>query len=140
MPSWIFLALASAVFAAATGIFAKIGLATVPSDLATLIRTLVVVALAGLVVAVGGDWRAVPDISARGWGFLVLSGLATGASWLCWFRAAALGDVARIAPIDKLSVVFLALLSTTLLGEQLSMRAWIGVALVAVGAVLAATG
>jgi len=128
----------SALFAALTGIFAKLGVVEIPSQLATLIRTLVVVALAACLVAASGEWHAVPGVSPRGWAFLVLSGLATGASWLCWFRALSLGDAARVAPIDKLSVVILAAFGVFVLGEKLSSLNWLGIALITLGAVLVA--
>lgn len=138
LSSWLVWALISAAFAALTGIFAKLGVAGIPSDLATLIRTLVVVALAAVLVAATGEWRDWSTIPPRGWLFLVLSGLATGASWLAWFRALSLGDAARVAPIDKLSVVFVAVFATTVLGERLGPTNWLGIALIALGAVLVA--
>ncbi len=138
VPPWLVWALASAVFAAATALFAKIGVADVPSGLATWIRTLVVVALLSGLLAVTGDWRHLPDLSSRTWIALALSGLATGASWLCWFHALSLGDAARVAPIDKLSVVFVAVLATAFLGERLSGLNWAGVGLIALGATLVA--
>jgi bacterial/archaeal transporter family protein len=134
---WLVWALLSALFAAATAIFAKIGVERVESDLATLIRTLIVAAaLAGLLAATG---RLQPTtISPRSWLFLTLSALATGASWLCYFRALKLGDAARVAPIDKLSVVLVALIGVFVLGERLSAANWLGVALIAAGAALVA--
>jgi bacterial/archaeal transporter family protein len=135
---WIFWALLAALFAAATAILAKVGVRDTPSDLATLIRTLVVVAFAGLIVAASGQWRGLQDLTPRTWMFLTLSGLATGASWLCYFRALKLGDAARVAPLDKLSVVLVAVLGTAFLGEHLSVKNWLGVAMIAGGAVLVA--
>jgi transporter family protein len=135
---WVFWSLLAAVFAAATAILAKVGVRDVPSDLATLIRTLVVVAFAGLIVMATGQWRGVGELSPRTWLFLGLSGLATGASWLCYFRALKLGDAAQVAPLDKLSVVLVAVLGTAFLGEQLSLKNWLGVAMIAGGAVLVA--
>jgi bacterial/archaeal transporter family protein len=138
MASWQFWALASAGFAALTAIFAKIGVSGVGSDFATLIRTLVILAVvSGLVVATG-QWQPLASVSARTYVFLVFSGIATGGSWLCYFRALKLGDAAKVAPIDKLSVVFVALLATVFLGERLSGQNWFGVALIAAGAVLVA--
>ncbi len=136
--SWVFWALLSAVFAALTAVFAKVGVSDINSNLATLIRTLVVL-IAGifLVVATHG-WQAAATISSRTWLFLVLSGLATGASWFCYFHALKLGDAARVAPIDKLSVVFVAVFSVLFLGEKLSLPNWLGVALIATGAILVA--
>ena len=135
---WVFWSLLAAVFAAATAILAKVGVRDTPSDLATLVRTLVVVAFAGLIVIATGQWRGVGELSPRTWLFLGLSGLATGASWLCYFRALKLGDAARVAPLDKLSVVLVAVLGTAFLGEQLSLKNWLGVAMIAGGAVLVA--
>lgn len=137
-PAWLFWALLSAVFAAATALFAKLGVAQVPVQLATLLRTLVVVVFAGGLVAATGEWRALPGLGASAWGALILSGLATGASWLCWFRALSLGDAARVAPIDKLSVVLVAVFGVTFLGEKLAPMNWLGIALIAAGAVLVA--
>ncbi len=139
MPSsWVVWAFLSAAFAALTAIFAKIGVAGVNSDFATFLRTLVVVAvLAGLLTALR-EWRPLGEISARTYLFLTLSGLATGASWLCYFRALQLGDAARVAPIDKLSVALVAIFGVTVLGERLALVNWLGVALIAAGAALAA--
>jgi transporter family protein len=136
--TWPFWAVLSAVFAAATAILAKLGVAHVPPDLATLIRTIVIAALLGLLVVATGQARAVGAISPKAWIFLVLSGFATGASWLCDFRALKLGPAAQVAPVDKLSVVFVAILGVTLLGERLSALGWTGVGFIAVGAALVA--
>ncbi len=138
MVSWQFWALASAGFAALTAIFAKIGVSGVGSDFATLIRTLVILAVVSALVLASGQWQPLASVSARSYVFLVLSGVATGGSWLCYFRALKLGDAAKVAPIDKLSVVFVALLATVFLGERLSGQNWFGVALIAAGAVLVA--
>ncbi|MEH3147829.1 MAG: EamA family transporter [Methylobacterium frigidaeris] len=136
--SWPFWAVLSAVFAALTAILAKAGVEGVASDVATFLRTLVVVAVTGALLAASGQWRLLTAVPGRSTLFLVLSGLATGASWLCYFRALALGDAARVAPLDKLSVVFVALFGVLLLGERLSVINWLGIALIAAGAVLAA--
>jgi transporter family protein len=136
--SWLLWAVLSAIFAAATAIFAKVGVSGLNSDLATLIRTAVVVCVLVALVSATGQWQPLDEISTRTWVFLVLSGLGTGASWLCYFRALKLGDAARVAPIDKLSVVFVAVLGVTFLGERLSGVNWAGVALIAAGAVLVA--
>lgn len=136
--AWQFWALLSAVFAALTAVLAKIGVENVNSDLATLVRTIVIVVFAGLIVAATGQWQPPGSISGRSWLFLVLSGLATGLSWLCYFRAIKLGDVARVQPIDKLSVVFLAIIAVVFLRERLSTINWIGILLVAAGAILVA--
>lgn len=138
LASWPFWALASAVFAALTAILAKVGIDGIGSNLATFIRTVVILAFAGLILTVAGEWRAPGSISSRSWLFLVLSGLATGASWLCYFRALKLGEAAKVAPVDKLSVVFVAIIAAVFLGEKLSPLNWLGVALIAAGAVLVA--
>jgi transporter family protein len=138
--SWQFWALLSAGFAAMTAIFAKLGVDRVNPDLATLIRTAVVLVLLFLLVAATRQWQPLASIPPRAYLFLLLSGLATGASWLCYFRALRLGDAARVAPIDKLSVVFVAILAALFLGERLSVTGWAGVALIACGAVLVALG
>ena len=135
---WFYWALWSAVFAALTAIFAKLGLEGVDSDLATLVRTaVIIVVLAGFVYATG-KWSNPLVLAPRTWLFLVLSGLATGASWVCYFRALKIGDAARVAPIDKLSVVLVAVFGVLFLGERLSGTNWLGVALIAGGAVLVA--
>lgn len=136
--SWQVWALLSAAFAALTAVFAKIGVEGVNSDYATFLRTLVIVAVLGTILLATGEWQPPGSVSGRSYVFLVLSGLATGASWLCYFRALALGDAARVAPVDKLSVVFVALFGVLFLGETLSGRNWLGVALIACGVVLVA--
>lgn len=136
--SWQFWAVLSAVFAALTAIFAKIGVENVNSDLATFIRTIVVVVVLAGIVAATGQWQAPSSISTRTYVFLLLSGLGTGASWLCYFRALKLGDAARVAPIDKLSVVLVALFGAGFLGERLTPLNWLGVAAIAGGAILVA--
>lgn len=138
LASWQVWALASAGFAALTAIFAKIGVTDINADFATFIRTLVILVLAGAIVAASGQWQSLDAVPARSWLFLLLSGLATGASWLCYFRALKMGDAARVAPIDKLSVVFVAVLGVLLLGEKLSLANWLGVALITGGALLVA--
>ncbi len=136
--AWQFWAVAAAAFAALTAIFAKVGVENVDSDLATFIRTVVILfAIAGILL-VSGQWRGFAAVSQRTYGFLVLSGLATGASWLCYFRALKIGDAARVAPIDKLSVVLVAIFAALFLGERLSAVNWLGVAMIAGGAVLVA--
>lgn len=138
MQSWQLWALLSAVFAALTAIFAKIGVENVPSDLATFIRTIVVVCVLALIVYATRQFQNPADISARTYVFLLLSGLGTGASWLCYFRALKLGSAAQVAPIDKLSVVLVALFGVVFLGERLTALNWLGIALVAAGALLVA--
>lgn len=140
LQTWQFWALSSAVFAALTAIFAKIGVTDVNSDMATLIRTAIILPLTAAVALGLGNWQSPNLISGRSWLFLVLSGLATGASWICYFRALKLGNASQVAPIDKLSVVFVAILAALLLGERLSLQGWAGVALIGAGAVLLAVG
>ena len=136
--NWVFWAVLSAVFAALTAIFGKVGVAGVGADFATFIRSMVILGALALILSATGGWQGLGTISARSWLFLVLSGLATGASWVCYYRALKLGDAARVAPIDKLSVVIVAILGALLLGERLSLANWGGVALIAAGAVLVA--
>jgi transporter family protein len=138
LTSWQLWALLSAAFAALTAIFAKIGVENVNSDLATFIRTIVILLALGAILLGTGQWRPLGDISGRSYLFLVLSGLATGGSWVCYFRALKLGDAARVAPIDKLSVVLVAVFGVAFLGEKLSGPNWLGVLLIGAGAVLVA--
>ena len=138
MLSWQLWAVLSAVFAALTAIFAKIGVENVNSDLATFIRTIVVVVVLGGILIATGKWQPPASISSRTYLFLLLSGMGTGASWLCYFRALQLGDAARVAPIDKLSVVLVAIFGVGFLGERLSGVNWLGIAAIAGGAVLVA--
>jgi transporter family protein len=137
---WQAWALLSAAFAALTAVFAKAGVAGIPPDLATFLRTLVIVAVLAALLTATGQWRPPGAIPRHGLGFLVLSGLATGASWLCYFRALRLGDASRVAPVDKLSVVLVAVFGAVFLGERLSTAGWLGVALIALGAALVARG
>lgn len=136
--SWLVWALLSAVFAALTAVLAKVGVAAVAPDVATFVRTLVVAGVLAVLLVVTGQWQPPASIPGRAWLFLGLSGLATGASWLCYFRALDLGDVARVAPLDKLSVVLVAVLGVVVLGERLSGLNWLGVGLIAAGALLVA--
>ena len=138
LSSWQLWAVLSAAFAALTAIFAKVGVENVGSDFATFIRTIVILCAAGAILALTGQWQPLGSVSARSYLFLFLSGLATGGSWLCYFRALKLGDVARVAPIDKLSVVLVAIFGATFLGEKIAPQNWLGVALIALGAVLVA--
>ena len=138
LASWQFWALLSAVFAALTAIFAKLGVQGVNSDFATFVRTLVVVAALGAILAVNGTWQNPGGVTGTTWLFLGLSGLATGASWLCYFRALKIGQAAQVAPIDKLSVVLVAIFAVIFLGERPAAKDWLGIALIASGAVLIA--
>lgn len=136
--SWIFWAFLSACFAALTAIFAKVGVENVNSDLATLIRTVVIFVTLAAILAAIGELKRPEALSARTWTFLILSGLATGGSWICYFRALKIGQAAQVAPIDKLSVVMVAIFGAVFLGEKLSATGWIGVALIGLGAILVA--
>ncbi len=136
--SWQMWAVLSAMFAALTAIFAKVGVENINPDLATFIRTAIVLASFAILLFATGQFRAPGEISAKTWIFLVLSGLATGASWLCYFRALKLGPATLVAPIDKLSVVLVALFAFVFLGERPSTTGWLGIALIAAGAVLLA--
>jgi transporter family protein len=138
--SWQLWAILSAVFAALTAIFAKIGVENINSDLATFIRTVVV--LFSFLVLLLATGQLVPSgpIAGRTWIFLILSGLGTGASWLCYFRALKLGPASLVAPVDKLSVVLVAIFGALVLGERPSPAAWLGIAMIGCGAALIASG
>ena len=129
--SWFIWALLSAAFAALTAIFAKLGIQGVDSDLATLIRTAVIIVVLSAFVWLTGKWSDPLALSPRTWGFLVLSGLATGASWVCYFRALKVGEASKVAPVDKLSLVLVAVFAFVFLGERPNAREWAGIALVA---------
>lgn len=135
---WQVWALFSAGFAALTAIFAKIGVEGVNSDFATLIRTCVVIVVLTTIVAATGQFQPLREISPKTWIFLALSGLGTGASWLCYFRALKLGDAARVAPVDKLSIVLVAVFGVIFLGEKLSLLHWLAIAMMTAGAVMLA--
>ena len=130
---WFILALASAVFAALTSILAKIGIEGVNSNLATAIRTVVVVVMAWGMVFLTNAQNGLAEIGRKSWLFLILSGLATGASWLCYYRALQLGEASRVVPIDKLSVVFTLILSFVFLHEQFTVKSLIGCILIGLG-------
>ena len=134
--SWPFWALLSASFAALTAIFAKISVENINSDLATLLRTAVIATFLAAIVAVTRQYQPLASISARTYAFLTMSGLATGASWLCYFRALKLGDAARVAPVDKLSIVLVAVFGVAFLGERLTPANWLGIVLIGCGALL----
>ncbi|MGL4651496.1 MAG: EamA family transporter [Caldilineaceae bacterium] len=138
LASWQTWALLSALFAALTAIFAKIGVENVNSDFATFLRTTVILVALAAILTGTGSWQSLGTISNRSIAFLVLSGLATGASWVCYFRALKIGNASQVAPIDKLSVVLVALFGVMFLGEELSLPNWLGVGLIAAGAVLVA--
>ena len=136
--SWQVWAVLSAVFAALTAIFAKVGVESIDSDIATLIRTVIVLISLALILFAAGKLTQPGPISAKSWLFLLLSGLGTGASWLCYFRALKLGPATLVAPIDKLSVVLVAVFGVVFLGERPSLQGWLGIVLIAAGAVLIA--
>ena len=134
--NWLVWALLSAVFAAATAILAKIGLEGIDSDYATLIRTTVILVVLGVLVYATGKWQNPGSVPGRALLFLTLSGLATGASWVCYFRALKVGEASKVAPVDKLSVVLVALFAVVFLGERPAFRDWIGIACVGAGVLL----
>ena len=136
---WFAFALGSAVFAALTAILAKVGIEGVDSNLATAVRTLVVLVMAWAIVLMTGVQGGLASISAKSWVFLVLSGLATGASWLCYYRALQLGQASLVVPIDKLSLVITLVLAVVLLREQLTVRGVVGAVLVTAGAIVMVT-
>ena len=136
--SWLYWALASAVFAAMTAIFAKLGLQGVDSDFATFIRTLVIIAALSAFLTYAKKWQPLGSLSAKNWLFLILSGLATGASWLAYFKALQMGDASQVAPIDKSSVGLVAVFAVVFLGERPNGQTWLGIALVAAGVLVLA--
>ncbi len=131
--SWFYWALLSAGFAALTAIFAKVGIRGVDSDLATLVRTAIILVVLAAFVGYAGKWTNPLSLSPRTWVFLGLSGLATGASWVCYFRALQIGEASKVAPVDKLSLVLVAVFAFAFLGERPSLREWLGIAMVAGG-------
>ena len=136
--TWFYWALLSAVFAALTAIFAKIGIQGVDSDLATLVRTAIIIVVLTAFVWGTGKWSNPLALSSKTWLFLGLSGLATGASWVCYFRALQVGDASKVAPVDKLSLVLVAVFAYAFLGERPAMREWLGIAMVAGGVLVLA--
>lgn len=135
---WFYWALLSAIFAALTAIFAKVGIQGVDSDLATLIRTAIIIVVLSAFVAYTGKWTNPLELSPKTWLFLGLSGLATGASWVCYFRALKIGDASKVAPVDKLSLVLVAVFAFAFLGERPSLREWSDISMVAGGVLLLA--
>jgi transporter family protein len=136
--SWLFWALLAAAFAALTAIFGKLGVEQVNADFATLLRTLVVVVVLAAIVTASGQAQSLASISGRSYLFLLLSGVATGLSWLCYYRALKLGPASLVAPVDKLSVVLVAIFGVALLGERLDLRQWCGIAAIGGGVLLLA--
>lgn len=133
---WLIFALLSAIFAALTSILAKIGIAGVNSNLATAIRTLVVVFMAWGMVFLTHAQSGIASINRKSWIFLILSGLATGASWLCYYRALQIGDASKVVPIDKLSVVITLILAFVFLQEEFTVRSFLGCILIAAGTLI----
>lgn len=136
--AWFYWAILSASFAALTAIFAKLGIQGVDSDLATLVRTAVIIVVLAAFVVYAGKWSNPFTLPARTWLFLVLSGLATGASWVCYFRALQVGEASKVAPVDKFSLVLVAVFAVVFLGERPSLRDWGGIGLVAAGVLVLA--
>src|SRR3569833_2161841 len=137
---WLPFALGSALFAALTALFGKLGVAGINSDLATFIRTVVILLLAAGILSLRGEWAPPSGLPWRGWLFLVLSGIATGLSWLCYYRALQLGPVSKVAPVDKLGVVLAMALGMLVLGEKASPLALAGGGLGVAGAIMVALG
>jgi transporter family protein len=135
---WFVWALLSAAFAALTAIFAKIGLEGIDSDLATLVRTAIILVLLAAFVWATGKWRDPLTLPAKTLLFLTLSGMATGASWVCYFRALKMGEASKVAPVDKLSVVLVAVFAFLFLHERPAAREWAGIVLVATGVLVLA--
>lgn len=135
---WFFWAALSAGFAALTAIFAKVGIKGIDSDLATLVRTIIITFVLSGFIWFTGKWNNPFLMSAKTWTFLGLSGLATGASWVCYFRALQIGDASKVAPVDKFSLVLVAIFAFAFLGERPTVREWVGIALVAIGVLVLA--
>lgn len=136
LPDWFFWALLSAVFAAMTAIFAKVGLEGVNSDFATLVRTCIILIVLTAFVFFTGKWSNPGSLSPKTWLFLTLSGLATGASWVCYFRALKIGEASKVAPVDKLSLVLVAIFAFVFLHERPGIREWLGILMVAAGVIV----
>ena len=137
--SWVMYAFGAAFFAALTAVFGKLGVSGLNSNLATLIRTVVVLALLAAIVAMRGEWQRPASIPAHSWLFLLLSGAATGLSWLCYYRALQIGPVSGVAAVDKLSVALAIALGVLFLGEHLSWQLLVGAALITAGTLVIAT-
>ena len=135
---WFWFALGSAVFASLTSILAKVGIEGVPSNLATALRTMVVVVMSWMMVFLTNQQGGIHDISRRSWIFLILSGLATGASWLCYYKALQVGEVSKVVPIDKLSVVITLVLAFVFLHEKFTPKSLIGCVLIGAGTLVMA--
>jgi transporter family protein len=138
--NWFWWALASAFFAGITAVLAKVGVAGVDSNLATAVRTTVILVFAWVVFLATAPARHLFQLTGRNWLYLVLSGIATGFSWICYFRALQLGEASRVAPVDKLSVVFAIAFAALILGERLGWQQWLGGALIVTGAMVMTLG
>lgn len=136
--SWFYWALASAFFAALTAVFAKVGLQGIDSDFATFIRTLVIIAALALFLTYTGKWQGVEGFSGKNWAFMILSGLATGASWLAYFKALQLGEASKVAPVDKFSIVLVTVMAVLFLKERPSAQEWLGIGLITAGVLVLA--
>lgn len=136
MNSWQMYALGSAFFAGLTAILGKIGVQHINSDVATFIRTIVILAITALLISFKGQWISIQKVNSHSYLFLVLSGIATGASWLCYYRALQLGPASKVAPVDKLSVVFVIILAIVFLGEKLTVKSFLGALLISSGALI----
>jgi transporter family protein len=135
---WRVFAVGSALFASLTAIFGKVGVAQIDSNLATFLRTIVILLVTALLISARHEWQRPDQLSMKGVLFLVLSGIATGLSWLCYYRALQTGPASRVAPIDKLSVIFVVLIAVSFLGEKLTWKVGVGSVLITAGAVLMA--
>ncbi|MGZ5198608.1 MAG: EamA family transporter [Telluria sp.] len=136
LPNWVLFALGSAFFAALTALFGKLGVAGINSNMATFIRTIVILAVTAAILSMRAEWQRLGSISRYTWLFLVLSGIATGLSWLCYYRALQLGPVSKVAPIDKLSVAIAIVLGVLFVGERLTWQVALGGALIVAGSVV----
>ncbi len=135
---WQFWAVLSAIFAALTAIFAKVGVENINSDFATFVRTIVILIVLSTILFFTNQFQTLKDVSAKSLTFLILSGIATGGSWICYFRALKIGEASRVAPIDKLSVVLVAIFGVIFLSEKLSSLHWFGILLIGTGAIILA--
>ena len=136
IPAWALFALGSAFFAGLTALFGKLGVTGIPSNFATFIRTLIILAVTAGILSLRDEWQRFSALSLHTWTFLILSGVATGLSWLCYYRALQLGPLSGVAPLDKLSVVFALLFGVLLLGERLNWHGILGIALIVSGSLV----
>lgn len=136
VPNWVYFALGSAFFAALTALFGKLGVAGMNSNMATFIRTVVILAVTASILSLRSEWQKPAGMSMSSWCYLVLSGIATGLSWLCYYRALQLGPVSKVAPLDKLSVVIAIVLGIAILGERLTWQVALGGCLIAAGSIV----